>query len=173
MDDLDLSFLIGKLAANWFWGEGGEYVADGFEYLQNGIDEEDPSCFSDALQKFNKVKSNDKKYIVAASLYGKAICNGVMHKFSKAYSELDALQSIEVTFFTMNKDTIAELKREGCILKNNLKEYEEKLKREEEEWERKQSLSRRTNLTKIWLIVLSILFVLAIGIIVFLIYFKS
>ena len=81
----------------------------------------------ESLRFFQNVGYDDKKYIVASSLYGKAVCHGLIQEFRTAYNEIQAIQDIEVGTWTMQKDVIYDMKSSSRELKTTLQKMEAEL----------------------------------------------
>ena len=134
MDDLDIDFIgigaawrAGNFIAGWLYGKGVEDVQHGFEYLEKAINEERSDYLMEALRFFQNVGYDDKKYIVASSLYGKAVCHGLTQEFRTAYNEIQAIQDIEVGTWTMQQDVIYDMKSSSRELKATLQKMEAEL----------------------------------------------
>lgn len=126
---IGLALRAGNFFADWIFGKGLEDVQKGFEYLQKAIDEERSDYLGEALRFFEKVGYDDKKYIVASSLYGKAICHGFVYQFATAYDEIKAIQDIEVSMGTMKKSVIYDMKSSSRELESTLHSMEANLRK--------------------------------------------
>lgn len=146
IDDIDIDFSgigtawrAGNFIAGWIYGKGVEDVQHGFEYLQKAIDNERGDYLMEALRFFQKVGYNDKKYIVASSLYGKAVCHGLIQEFRTAYNEIQAIQDIEVGTWTMQQDVIYDMKSSSRELKSTLQKMEAELRKKQSNYNNKSS----------------------------------
>ena len=77
-------------------GEGTYELAEGLRYMEKLFETQDLDFADKALQMFGKVKTNDKKYIVAQALYCEAMCYAIKGKYGLAYDSLDRVNNIEI-----------------------------------------------------------------------------
>lgn len=77
-------------------GEGTYELAEGLRYVEKLFETQDLDFADKALQMFSKVKTNDKKFIVAQALYCEAMCYAIKGKYGLAYDSLDRVDNIEI-----------------------------------------------------------------------------
>lgn len=109
---------LGSWLASVIDGKGGCYVREGGEFLEQFYETHNKVCLDEALRNFNKVDSNDKKYIVASALYFQAICYIFKEQFDLAKRCLDKLDNIETTILTHKRALVDDIKNQVTEVRN-------------------------------------------------------
>lgn len=125
--------------------------------ITESIDYDNPneSEVKEALALFSKVNAEDKLYIRCWAWYRMAFCHALLTEFSKSYSCLASIESVETDFFTLHKDDIRETKKQVPEarkvirqIEQEWKEEQERKRREEEERRKRELASKQNNSNK-------------------------
>ena len=118
-------------------GQGFDEAVKGAELLDkiNSDDKREVRLYyaKEALAHFNRIHDDDKKVIIAAKAFGKAICYYLQDNIYDARIELGNLNQIEITSFTFLGNTIRRFQAEGKMLweqiEREIREYREEIER--------------------------------------------
>lgn len=110
-------------------GEGTYELAEGLRYMEKLFETQDLDFADKALQMFGKVKTNDKKYIVAQALYCEAVCYAIKGRYGLAYDSLDRVDNIEIKkkilgIGTQKPEIIREIQRRTNSLRSDIRDLE-------------------------------------------------
>lgn len=92
--------------------------------LEKGDNTGDVEYYRRALIYLERINSEDKRAAQALAYYIKAYCYGFDNQFRRAYISLDDLDAIEISWHTMDKDTIREYKSKSIEARNEIKQME-------------------------------------------------
>ena len=82
------------------------------------------SYYKEALYYLERINTDDKRAAQAVAYYIKAYCYCYTCQFNKAYSSLNALDAIEISWHTMEKDTIREYQSKSSEARKEIKQLE-------------------------------------------------
>jgi hypothetical protein len=110
-------------------GEGTYELAEGLRYMEKLFETQDIDFADKALQLFGRIKTTDKKYIVAQALYCEAMCYAIKGKYGLAYDSLDRVDAIEIKkkilgIGTSKPEVIRELQGHTSSLRSDIKNLE-------------------------------------------------
>lgn len=113
--------------------------------ITESIDYDNPneSEVKEALALFSKVNAEDKLYIRCWAWYRMAFCHALLTEFSKSYSCLASIESVETDFFTLHKDDIRETKKQVPEARKVIRQVEQEWKEEQERKRREEEERRR------------------------------
>lgn len=144
---------IGSVIGGLFDTAHADEYNKAFEITES-IDYDNPneSEVKEALALFSKVNAEDKLYIRCWAWYRMAFCHALLTEFSKSYSCLASIESVETDFFTLHKDDIRETKKQVPEARKVIrqveqewKEEQERKRREEEERRKRELASKQNN----------------------------
>lgn len=119
-------YKAGEQISKWMNGKNVNHLNDGYEFLTKGIDSQNVDFLTKAISEFDFINSvDDKKFVLAYSYYGRAICYAYLLKFPLSYDYLDKLDEIECDFFTRKTDTIKEIQSYGRTFRSDVKKLED------------------------------------------------
>ena len=102
----------------------------GFQSLKQFVADKNHESLEVAIRKFDYVFDEDLKYVRAISYYGNGIAYAYYQTgggFSKSYSCLDTLISMNVTFATDRSEFVEALQTEARHLRGDIKAWDNKL----------------------------------------------
>lgn len=123
-------FITGGWLSKMILGEGTYELAEGLRYMEKLFETQDIDFADKALLLFGRIKTTDKKYIVAQALYCEAMCYAVKGKYGLAYDSLDRVEAIEIKkkFLgigsTSKPEVIRELQGHTSSLRSEIKNLE-------------------------------------------------
>lgn len=92
--------------------------------LEKAEETGDIGYYKEALYYLERINSDDKRAAQAVAYYIKAYCYCYTCQFSKAYLSLNALDAIEISWHTMEKDTIREYQSKSSEARKEIKQLE-------------------------------------------------
>lgn len=161
--------------ASLFGNPHAENYQNGCKYLKRALAIENEEDINSAIYEFLEVDNDDKLYLQVAAKFNLAICYCMKCSFARSRACVEEVENTEYDFFTLQKDTIDQLK-DGCynlrkLINETEQEYlrelerakeEERIRREEEE--KAQAVLPSTTETNIWKVVSIVLMaVLVLG----------
>lgn len=152
------NYELGKKIGEAFVGHGFDEAVKGAELLDkiNSNDNREVRLYyaKEALTHFNRIHDGDKKVIIAAKAYGKAICYYLQDNIYDARIELSNLNQIEITPFSLLGNTIRQFQADGEMLR---KQIEREIREYREEIERRRKRRKRNIIITAVIIALVIL----------------
>ena len=97
--------------------------------LEKAEETGDIGYYKEALYYLERINSDDKRAAQAVAYYIKAYCYCYTCQFSKAYLSLNALDAIEISWHTMEKDTIREYQSKSSEARKEIKQLEKEMKK--------------------------------------------
>ncbi len=161
--------------ASLFGNPHAENYENGCKYLKRALAVENEDDINSAIYEFLEVDNDDKLYLQVAAKFNLAICYCLKCSFDRSRACIKEVENTEYDFFTLQKDTIDQLKGDCYDLRKLVNETEqeylaelarakeeERIRREEEE--KAQAVLPSTTETNIWKVVSIVLMaVLVLG----------
>lgn len=126
-------------------GNGHREMSEGLRLMKRLFETQDLDFANQALRQFDRIQSNDKKYIIATAFYCKSFIYALKHSYNLAYDALDCLMGIQITVFTEKKDIICSMQNEIESIRASIKEMQNQMPNRTNE----QLLSYNPKLTRI------------------------
>lgn len=120
----------GGWLSNLLYGEGINELNEGARYVNKLFETHDIGFADRALSQFQTIKTTNKQYIVALSLFFEAVCYAFKGQYNLAYDSLDRLEKIETreTVFGVNivakPETIRSVQNKVSDLRSIIRQLE-------------------------------------------------
>ena len=93
--------------------------------LEKAEETGDAGYYREALYYLERINTDDKRVAQAVAYYIKAYCYCFTCQFNKAYLSLNDLDAIEISWHTMDKDTIREYQSKSSEARKEIKQLEQ------------------------------------------------